>query len=746
MEKLLLFSLLFLIIIFVVYLNSKNNKKTTIKKNVIKDNSELKIFNALFIKFNGIYLLTNKGIKYFDSEKITDVDIDLDIENNYKVIANYYKNNEIFLVNDNSNVLFLKTKKQYNLSELYNNYSSNITLKNIINLDKNKILFVYTDNSCKVFNTVNNSYKTVNTFRNFNFDYIVKSPLMNELYIVSDDVYNSFSYNNNLNITFKDKGSVGLYLKNLFKTPLVKLNNFNKMGMERPNEIYSNNIINVNSDGIQEYKIERDSTYVIECCGAGVFNGGKSIPIAVTKKLKKGDTLQCLVGNSGYKLPSIENKFELKNQKLPLQNSCSGAGSSVVLINRKLSIVTGGGGGFSSGLLNPPLNCNNNKSIESTYVFPIKELIFTRDNQINKVKVFNSPNVKYSTRNGKHYILNDIITDYKIILSKNNNARDIQLIDVNNSLLNLKNYNLNHIDNKSIYNHIFGETLGSINNTEPIDNEHASNGFSINESNNIFDMLKKSATIRKKEKIITFGGFGGGGFSSQTLNTNFAHSGGGGGYKGGTSCVNCHNESLLLKNNNNSIIPHTAGSGGTNFVDSNNDLQIELLDHGNRSNGYINIYEMNSNNEIIKPISININNDNNNKTEGIFTRDTELLLLNNDSKKYKIKIVFYPSCVKKYILVSVHGVKNEGEYIKSIYTYPTSFNESKNFKKLVSDKKKLIVDLFEFTDSLYEKRIYKNMEELKFECVCNIDNCSETYILLKNVKDTKYKIDLELLK
>ena len=73
----------------------------------------------------------------------------------------------------------------------------------------------------------------------------------------------------------------------------------------------------------------------------------------------KNDLLDILVGQSGYRVPSIENNYEKKNNQLPINVSNSGSGASAVFIKDKCLMVAGGGGGFSSAFLPVPSICHS---------------------------------------------------------------------------------------------------------------------------------------------------------------------------------------------------------------------------------------------------------------------------------------------------------------------------------------------------------------------------------------------------
>ncbi len=107
---------------------------------------------------------------------------------------------------------------------------------------------------------------------------------------------------------------------------------------------------------IHNYTVPRDGIYIIELYGAGVDNGGRGTKIVSKIDLKERDNLKFLIGNSGFRFPCQENKYEQKRGKLSIQASCSGSGASSLLVNNRLSLVSAGAGGWSSGILKCPNN------------------------------------------------------------------------------------------------------------------------------------------------------------------------------------------------------------------------------------------------------------------------------------------------------------------------------------------------------------------------------------------------------
>jgi hypothetical protein len=386
-----------------------------------------------------------------------------------------------------------------------------------------------------------------------------------------------------------------------FNSGIVNTNyieyNFNSMGKngifipkKSDNIKYKDKVVSI-ENGIQSWIVPRDSNYRIVCVGSGKSNGGFGGKVFNDLKLKKGDRVDVIVGQSGTTLP-IANFHN--DKKLNKTGSSSGSGGSYVWVNNNLVMVAGGGGGWSSEIHPSPNSANsllyNENAVPSNAKvhIPIKRICITCENSNNSSKIIlndiktgndfsriditekpkiDDTNTKkflgeteYSLTppiiqiDFEHYLLDySIHLDYDI-LSNNQKTNVIDIIkvyDTDGEVYNIYNFNKKYNGEPITAELLLSEKLGYIpkcveRNSQLIDDHIAKSGGNIEDAKNSTNLKNKSIIqINDKNTLVLNGGFGGGGaVTCDKTNLNISNCGGGGGFMGGNSGVVNINEDI----------------------------------------------------------------------------------------------------------------------------------------------------------------------------------------------------------
>ena len=203
------------------------------------------------------------------------------------------------------------------------------------------------------------------------FDFVITNPVTLEILVIHGETYSKFSEPKKEYLIQPD-------FDNFFNDSKVVINNFNYSGITGPSD--NDSLLSRDTyieNEIHNYTVPRDGSYIIELYGAGINNGGRGTKIVSKLDLKERDNLKFLIGNSGFRFPCQENKYEQKSSKLPIQASCSGSGASSLLLNNRLALIAAGSGGWSSGILRCPQNASeviSQNSNPATFVIPVKSI------------------------------------------------------------------------------------------------------------------------------------------------------------------------------------------------------------------------------------------------------------------------------------------------------------------------------------------------------------------------------------
>ena len=373
------------------------------------------------------------------------------------------------------------------------------------------------------------------------------------------------------------------------------------------------------------FKIDKDGLYRLTSIGGGNIGGGRGGLVFNDLKLKKKDPVIINIGKSGIRL-SVKDK-NISKYNLPYTGSCSGSGGTSIYIHNKLIMVSGGGGGWTSEIIESPSICHSvnyfdTKKYKSKLYFPIKKIVITtikNNNYGNKI-IINKLNVKvknvdeikmdvyenpkindnqlkkneYETSMSKigenatiEIYFNKVLTEYVIELDYNiKNSNNISLFHDSNLVL-FDEQNRKYVINN--FNKFFGKTLT---NNKIIDYFSYKNTPTIKSNNQFVNNgnVIKNTYIKSNNIFYLDGGEGGkfnGGFATSNKFNKINSCGGGGGYIGGKGIS-------LIDNLNNYKIPldYLGATGGTSFIkdlsiQNKNLLYDQFINNFNDKDGYV---------------------------------------------------------------------------------------------------------------------------------------------------------------
>ena len=560
--------------------------------------------------------------------------------------------------NSNNDIVFIKNNKVYTNKngviqkeqELYDYWrglsKNDRNFDSILNVN-NTILFVNKNKYIEYDNVNNKKIRSgylKDKFNGFNFNSIdgmflnksehnLNDPSGSINFVKGNKYYRYNSSENNLDVN-------GIF----FNTGVVEPNyikyNFTTLGnngvfppKNTDNTKYTDKVVSI-KNGIQSWIVPRDSNYRILCMGAGKPNGGFGAKVFNDLRLKKGDRVDVLVGQSGSNLPMANIANDSKLNKM---GSSSGSGASYVWINNKLALVAGGGGGWSSEIHKPPESCNAMEYDEDAVPvngkvhIPIKKILITCENVNNHSKIilndfsineksnFNDLQIKENPSLNetikKSFLgettysktppvieleFNDYLIDYSIDVDfdvltnktsgKNSVVSDIvRVFGTDGDVYTIYDFNKKYNGRGITAELLLSEKLGYIprcveRNNQLINDNQAHSGGNI-------DNPSKKSIIQSNDKntIVINGGFGGGGaVSCQKSNLNFSNCGGGGGFLGGNSGVSnitedingnkyefktINEREIEINTGENKVrvkIPYVSASGGTSYVAPSN--------------------------------------------------------------------------------------------------------------------------------------------------------------------------------
>jgi len=545
----------------VIYTTIKGNYNKIINDQFNLNNIETGFYNY---KYNYIGLLSNNNI--------------------YKYNLYNNKLSSPIKLND-----YFKGIKQYNIKKI----NCLLYLNNLIYIFSNKSILIYDltkDKTLKVMNSKDLFEKIPNNIKYcfINYNDIDKFNPLPYIYVVK----------NNINYKYK-------FNKTKFKL------------IEKKNKLINNSKLITNTKLI---KVKKDGLYRIICIGAGNINGGYGGIIFNDIKLNKNDTLKCIIGKSGNRIPVKDSNI---TSKLPYTGSCSGSGATSLYKNNKLLLVSGGGGGWCSELIKAPNICNslnyfNKKKINSNIFIPIKKIIIKGDNNgiykivIKKldIKINNFEEVDMNVSESPKYDILELKDKkylYETSYNKNGNNCSIViefvecLIDyeikidykfvsntkINESLIIVDDQNRQYTIDKKIRNNLTSHSILSYlsNNNLPIKNNMFSkNGQSLSDNKSL------NKINNSKNFFYLKGGFGGKGSGGDCISNKYNYynyCGGGGGWKGG-KCISF----LDSKSNLKFPTEYVGGCGGSSYIDNltinkNDFIYDQFINNYNDKNGCI---------------------------------------------------------------------------------------------------------------------------------------------------------------
>jgi len=545
----------------------------------------------------------------------------------YNYLGLLYKNN-IYKIN-----LFNQTLSKPIFVKDYFNGLENTNINCLFYLEDN--IYIFSENKIVVYCLTENKIIKTSEFNKI-FDKLPSYPP--ECCFLN---YNDIEVNNPLPYIYILKNE--LYYRYTFNKETRKFT-----FIDTTKDLKNNTIINTS----QKHKIILDGIYRITCIGGGIESGGKGGLIFNDIKLKKNDILKFVVGKKGNRLPVKSKLFNMNTlnnlPNIPNTGSCSGAGATSLYKDKELLMIAGGGGGWSSEIINGPTICNsvayleNNKNKNKPNLFlPIKKIVIFSSNdkekrykiKVNKfdVKVLGLEEIildineypkinnkkssvaKYETHlsnfNEKaniEIIFNEPICDYKIDLDFEVNVSEFDIINNNkifkdhinskivfydeqNRSYEISNFNDNFnagiITSETLLNYFSNNNLPNI----EYNNDLVKNGASKSKYNKDSDFVTKSNRLFYLDNAYKICG---GGFATSnkfnTLNT----CGGGGGYKGGKSI------SLTEDYNYKNIrfpIDYVAACGGTSYINhlSSDMNKAQFINDYNEADGLVIITKLN---------------------------------------------------------------------------------------------------------------------------------------------------------
>ena len=575
-------------------------------------------FDFIYTTINGTYnILINNNLwnktKYKNQNKPIFMG-KLPFENKIKTGFYNYSNNELVLL-DIKNSLYMFDIKEGIISDKIHAkyYFRNIKIKNIdclFYLDGN--IYLFDSGFVRIYDIKNEKLLLCSKTNKIFEELEGNKPL----YIYLN--YNDIEYKNPLpNIHIKCFGTTQIFR---FKT----FDSFEKIEESKYNISQSNSIIDTKifeyglKGELVEHIFKRSGNYRIITIGAGINGGGYGGMIFNDYYFNVDDRVSILVGQSGTRIPvkksaSSDISENLKNI-LPIKGGCSGSGGSFVFKNDEVIQASGGGGGWCSEIIRPPLissskclfknkenidNKKNNLNAQSCAFFPIKKIVIESEStdiddsykiiiknfdietysidfidiNVSEYPLYDTLDLKkknkakqyetgYTSYGEKAYIeisFSETITDFKLFL-------DFEIKSYKNRFVNSKTHFYNEIGEniKQIHNLNLHEEFrmpltpsklisNEIYYTQESDSEY--NGYSIKKIN---DLFKNQNQNQNKIK----GGIGGGGSYYFNKYKNNLICGGGGGFNGGLGCVSNSNSN----SNSNSKMNYVCGEGGESFV------------------------------------------------------------------------------------------------------------------------------------------------------------------------------------
>lgn len=591
------FLLIITIILFLLF-NSFSSKEPFLSENIDFSSIETDISNPNFIYMTPHY----NEIKVTNSL--------LGITNNIKTGYYNYNHNYLVLLSNNKIYKYDLDTKKLNTSIPLHKYFKDIGKYNIRNIDclfyLNNLIYIFNKKYILVYDLDKN--KTIKISDNNDiFEKIPKN--IDYCYINYKDIcqYKPLPY-------------------------IYVIKNNNKYKYEYVSPIKFKLITNINEttpiilNETKTIKCNSTGLYRLILIGAGNISGGKGGLIFNDIKLKKNDTLKCIVGKQGDRIPVKENNNSLS--KIPYTGSCSGAGATLFYKNNTLLMVAGGGGGWCSEIIRSPNSCNSlsffkSKINKSNIFFPIKKMIIKSRlskiiikkldilvNNFESINIIVNEDPKYDSlklKNKKYkYETNysnkdcnieinfdQILIDYTIkldfdVLSINKNDHvdsSVTIIDEQNREYNINNFNDTFNDiitDNTLINYFSNNTLPKI----ETNNNFVKNGDSISK-NNTSDSIKNVPTHLFYLKGGKSGEKGQGGDVISNKYNNLNCCGGGGGYIGGQGIsLNEHLKETQYP------LEYVGGSGGSSYIKTltikNNDfLKDQFINNYNSKNGLI---------------------------------------------------------------------------------------------------------------------------------------------------------------
>jgi hypothetical protein len=684
--------------------NLKSEEKSAIELNANTPNNLLNILSnpvliystilgELFIFTNeSIFVIVDKEIKTINLQDFFDEKYNITNHNNNFTGGYFnYKNNSLIIFQNDLVVCYSLKEKTQLFTESKQTFFKGSNIKNafvffdklicfdeknnikLLNLNTMEIL--EDDKTNDIFGKVPNKFS--NCFINF-LDIQKGIPIGTPTFIDNGDIYSL------------DLSDNKLYGPRRIEDGIINNVNCTKISKSKEN-----------------FNISESGMYRMYAFGAGMENGGEGGLIFNDIYLKNSDKISLFCGEPGRRLPvktsTGNNLSKVYSIKLPFNGSCSGSGATVLKVNKDIKLISGGGGGWSSELVDPPSFCNSQKytlnNLEKTKIkkiVPIKKLIITsglsRNNyrfRINVSKfnldVFNQENTKIDVNqtplkedalDDKTYIyetdwcnVGDIaqvefsfdkpVSDYRIKLEYNIESTDKSEYPNSKVIIideQYRTYVIDNFNNTFNYKYLTGETIKKFTNPNPknsIENEsYITDGYSIKTDINTLNQSFKEFTeyeehINSLEKenryILLKGGFGGGGHCYSDRKSHIIISSGGGGYEGGKTKVSDLNDE------------YCGGQGGTSYIEKLNfkgdwyetceDAFIENLNNGP---GFLIIQKINKrpkqNEYKIRTLVEEANNNNNNDSDrfntlNFFNKNVEKFFDKNSNELNRQRVI-----------------------------------------------------------------------------------------------------------
>jgi hypothetical protein len=590
--------------------NTLSLKPKTISKNI---NFIYTTINGIYKIFHGSHItLNNLNSKHSKIIELLNIDyVDTGFYN--------YKHNYLGLLYKNNIHKYNLHRQQIdaivNIKDFFKNLDTTISINCLFYLmnkvyifsDKNIIIYDLSNEQIikeieaeKIFEKIPDKIECC--FLNYN-DVDEYSPLP-YIYVLKNKIYHKYKFITSDNFKFVE--SKPFIFEN--KNKLIKTNT--------------------------KFKASKNGLYRITCIGGGNPSGGRGGIVFNDIKLNKNDILKIKIGKSGSRIPVKENLLNKFN--LPYTGSCSGAGGTSIYKDNKAILVAGGGGGWTSELIESPSICHSvnyfdTKKYKSNLFFPIKKIVIntfkskeagtkiivnTLDVKVINVDeitmdIYETPTIiykdlkksKYETemsRIGENASIeiefNKVLTEYTIELDYNvensENSDKVSTINDSNVILfdeQNRKYTISNfiqtfgktITSKKLFDYFSNDTLPTIKSN----NEYVNNGNS-----------KKNKSIKSNSIFYLEGGNGGdynGGFATSNRYNKINACGGGGGWKGGKGIS-------LIDNLDNSNIPldYLGATGGKSFIDDlsikNNELLYDqFINNFNDKDGYVIINKIN---------------------------------------------------------------------------------------------------------------------------------------------------------